>query len=299
MLGRSTRTYKRVEGLPIEADVYACPTSTPRPVVVWIHGGALIFGRRGDVPPWLIDLCAANMFVLVSIDYRLAPETELPEIVADVEDAVRWLRGDGAGAPPVDPQAIATVGESAGGYLALTAGFRAEPRPAAIVSLWGYGELTGSWYTEPSPHPVHHQIVMLEGEARRQVSGPAVADERHRDGDGYAFYQFCRQHGVWAQEVAGWNPHMEAERFTPYQPLQNISAGYPPTLLIHGTDDTDVPHDQSAMMEEELRRHAVEHRLISVDGAEHGLAGAEVRTVRETFAECDSFLRRHLLPGEP
>jgi acetyl esterase/lipase len=292
---RTTRTYKRVGDLALDADVYEHGEPDGAPIVVWIHGGALIFGHRDTVPPWLARACSRDGYTLVPIDYRLAPETKLPEIAADVEDAFAWLgRGDDDDGPgPGRP--IAVVGESAGGYLALLAGSRARPRPAAVVSLWGYGDLIGEWYSRPSPHSAHQGIVLSRADALAQVSGPPVADERRRAGDGYAFYLHCRQNGTWPREVAGWDPDREPDRFAPFMPVRLVTSGYPPTLLIHGTDDTDVPHDRSVEMAAAMRNEGVEHRLISVEGAEHGLAGADRRTVDEAFAEAESFLRRHLL----
>jgi len=298
-LVRTTWTYKRVGDLALHADVYAQGDPDGRPAVVWLHGGALIFGHRESVPAWLFHTCSQDRYTLISPDYRLAPETKLPEIVADLEDAFGWLRGGGPEPSPGEPGPLAVVGESAGAYLALVAGFRARPRPAAVVSLWGYGELIGEWYSRPSPHPAHREIVVSREEALRQVSGPPVAEEEQRAGDGYTFYQYCRQHGLWPREVTGWDPGLEADRFAPYMPVEQVTGDYPPTLLIHGVEDTDVPHDRSVMMATALREKGVEHRLISVDGAEHGLAGADEQTLEDAFGLAASFLRRHLRPSPP
>ena len=290
---RTTWTYKRVGDLELEADLYGPDDLDGEPVVVRIHGGALIMEHRDTVPPWLLEACSHHGWALVSFDYRLAPETKLPEIVADVEDAFRWLQGEGPDAPG-RPGPIAVVGGSAGGYLSLVTGSRVRPRPAAIVSLWGYGDLVGEWYSRPSPHPVHHTIVMSRREALRQVSGPPVADERRRDGNGYAFYLHCRQHGLWPEEVSGWDPVRHADRFVPYMPVRQVTAEYPPTLLIHGEQDTDVPYERSVEMAAALRDHGVEHRLIGIEGAEHGLDGADPRTIDDAFAQAVAFLERHL-----
>jgi acetyl esterase/lipase len=286
--------YKRVGDLVLEADVYSPAALDGESIVVWIHGGALIFGHREFVPPWLLEVSRRSGFALVSIDYRLAPESKLPEIVTDVEDAFGWLRGHGPEPPPGDAGPIAVVGESAGGYLALVTGFRVRPRPAAIVSLWGYGDLIGDWYSRPSPHPAHHQIVMSKEEALRQVSGPPVADDRRRAGDGYAFYQYCRQHGLWPKEVTGWDPDRESDRFIPFMPVEHVTPDYPPTLLVHGVEDTDVPHDRSLMMAAAMREQGVEHRLISVEGAEHGLDGVDERTIDDALDQAGTFLVEHL-----
>ncbi len=56
----------------------------------------------------------------------------------------------------------------------------------------------------------------------------------------------------------------ESLAFDAFCPVRNLSAKYPPTLLIHGTKDIDVPHEQSVVMDRELSRHGVPHELISV-----------------------------------
>jgi acetyl esterase/lipase len=290
---KKTHVYKRVAELSIKADSYRFDDKPARPLVVWIHGGALINGHRESVPPWLTDACRANSHVLVSLDYRLAPETQLPEIILDIEDAFRWLR-ESASQLNADPKRIAVVGGSAGGFLTLTTGFRVQPRPTALVSLWGYGDLVGPWYSEPSPHPRHHTSKLSREEAWQQVSGEPVSDSRERKGNGGVFYQFCRQNGLWPKAVSGWDPHTEPEKFFPFMAVKNVTPDYPPTLLIHGDKDTDVPHEQSVLMAAEFKKHNVPHQLLSIPGAEHGLAGADPPTLQSTYRTAADFLTKHL-----
>ena len=54
------------------------------------------------------------------------------------------------------------------------------------------------------------------------------------------------------------DPQAEAEKFTPYMPVRNVTSEYPPTILIHGTHDTDVPYQQSLLLAEQLTR--ISHR---------------------------------------
>jgi hypothetical protein len=100
--------------LAIQADVYRADDAEVRPVLVWIHGGALIMGSRGSVPKNLLDLCRADGVVLVSLDYRLAPEAKLPAIISDIEDAFRWLREQGPRLFQIDPdmEGLGKVGPS-------------------------------------------------------------------------------------------------------------------------------------------------------------------------------------------
>jgi acetyl esterase/lipase len=189
-----TYVYKKVGDLEIKADVYQYDDDKVRPVVVWIHGGALINGHRAGISGRVRQMAFDNGYVLVSIDYRLAPETKLPVIIEDVEDAFRWLRSDGPKLFHIDPDRIAVTGGSAGGYLTLTSGFRVNPPPRVLVALWGYGDLVGDWHSKPSPHPRHHRIKLDREEAWKHVSGSPVSDSRLRKGNGGAFYQYCRQH---------------------------------------------------------------------------------------------------------
>src|SRR5205809_6328275 len=80
---KKTYTFKTVDGVAIQADVHRAADDKIRPVVVWLHGGALIMGSRTAVPKNLLDLCRAEGYALVSFDYRLAPETKPPRIIED------------------------------------------------------------------------------------------------------------------------------------------------------------------------------------------------------------------------
>jgi acetyl esterase/lipase len=289
-----TVVYKQLENLQIKADVYRYPDVQVRPAVVWIHGGALIEGHRAAISNRVRQMAFDNGYILVSIDYRLAPETKLPAIIGDVEDSFRWLRSHGPQQFHIDPNRIAVIGGSAGGYLTLTTGFRVDPRPRVLVSLWGYGDLVGPWYSQPSPHPRHHQVKLERDAALRQVSGPPISDSRHRNGNGGAFYQHCRQHGFWPKAVSGWDPHTETEKFFPYMPVKNIGTDYPPTVLVHGTADTDVPFEQSVIMARELTKQGIEHELLRVEGAEHGLADGDPQAIDQAYERAFGFLKRHL-----
>ena len=297
----TTYVYKKVGALEIKADVLpaAARFSGPRPVVVWIHGGALINGTRErdfyeEQTGWLGRVHAEHGVVLIAIDYRLAPESPLSAIVEDIEDAFRWVREQGPKLFQADPTRVAVAGGSAGGYLSLVAGSRVQPALKCVVSCWGYGELLGPWYTEASTHARHLASKPTAAEAWRQVSGPPIANAADRKGSGQIFYQYCRQHGLWPWAVSGWNPWREPAKFVPYMPLRNVTPAFPPTFLLHGQADTDVPHEQSALFAAELGRHGVEHHFVSVPGAEHGLRGHDPEQLEKIYQNAGEFLLRHL-----
>src|SRR5262249_51162985 len=76
----------------------------------------------------------------------------------------------------------------------------------------------------------------------------------------------------------------------------NVSGEYPPTMLVHGTEDTDVPYELSAAMAKELARQKVEHELVTVKGAGHGLVGGDKKLVDEANEKALAFIRLHLKP---
>src|ERR1051326_5002332 len=90
-----TYTYKTAGGCKIQADVYGADRSVRKRGLIYIHGGALIGGSRKTVPHLVPDLLEKLGYVVVLIDYRLAPEAKLPQIMSDVEDGVKWVRTEG------------------------------------------------------------------------------------------------------------------------------------------------------------------------------------------------------------
>ncbi len=292
----TTHTYKLAGKLEIKADVHRLDDDVQRPVLVWIHGGALINGHRASINGRVKKRMIDAGYVIVSIDYRLAPETKLPAIVEDVEDAFKWIREHGQDRFNADTRRIAVMGSSAGGCLTLTAGFRVKPRPTVLVAFWGYGDLIGDWYSKPSAHARHNRTRITEEEAHAQVNGLPLSDSRDRKGNGGLFYNFCRQRGTWPKEVTGWSPDAEPEKFYPYMAVRNVTAEFPPTMLIHGRNDTDVPYEQSMMMATELEKHSVEHKLLSIPNGEHGLGGGDPQLVDQAYQAAFEFVDLYMRP---
>jgi len=88
-----------------------------RPVILHIHGGAMISGSAAMAKRYLPELTEEHDAIGVSIDYRLAPETPFPGPQQDCLAGLRWVAAN-AGALNIDPCRIVVMGESAGGGLA-------------------------------------------------------------------------------------------------------------------------------------------------------------------------------------
>ena len=266
-LPKTTSTYKTTGDLRILADVYRKPDEVIRPAILYIHGGALIMGNRSWLNPVQVQKYLDAGYTIISIDYRLAPQARLNQILEDLDEAYRWVRVEGPTLFRIDPNRIAVVGHSAGGYLALMAGCRLTPRPAAVVSFYGYGDIAGAWYSRPDPF-YSRQPAVTKAEAYQSVGTRVVAEDPEAKRE--RFYLYTRQQGLWPREVVGHDPDKEPRVFDPLCPLRNVSRSYPPTLLLHGDSDTDVPFEQSVLMARELERHGVQHELITLAGKGHG-----------------------------
>ena len=301
MLRKETHTYKTVGSLKIEADVYRRYGTRPQPAILWIHGGALIMGSRERTPPPALMERLTERYTVVSIDYRLAPETQLADIVSDIEDACAWLAGAGPGLFGIDCDRVAVMGMSAGGYLALTAGYRANPPPKAVVAFYGYGDLTGAWYAEPSEFYRERYSLVARDEAYKAVQktpisgAPDVPQTSDRDITGRpAFYLYCRQNGLWPQLVCGRDPAIEADWFARFEPLRNVTPAYPPALFLHGERDTDVPFEQSVLMKAALEKNNVPNDFVSHPEWGHAFDyNSDAPALGVAFDRVMSFLAAH------
>lgn len=293
---RQSFAYKAVAGREIAADVIGARPGACKPCVVWIHGGGLIFGSRTASPrASLVQALLERGFVIVSIDHRLAPETKLPGIVEDVRDAWRWVHDVGPLRFGIDPARVAMAGASAGAYLSLLGGSLFEPRPRALASLFGYGDITAPWEAEPSAHYRQSPLVTRE-EADAALAAPPLQDPAVGV-DRSVFYLYCRQQGTWLQEVTAHDPREDGGWFDRYCPLRTITPDFPPTLLVHGTADTDVPHEESVRLAARLAELNVEHRFVSIRDVGHGFAGARPEEVAVIEGSVAEFLYVRLAAG--
>lgn len=144
------RTIAGAQGAP-QVAIYlinAGPAGSNKPAILHIHGGGYIFGRAADAVGPLQKVAHELDCVIVSVDYRLAPETRFPGSLKDNYAALRWLH-ESAQELGVDRRRVAVMGESAGGghaaMLAIAARDRGEfPLAAQILIYPMLDDRTGS-----------------------------------------------------------------------------------------------------------------------------------------------------------
>lgn len=123
----------------IRVRIYTPHGDGPFPALVYCHGGGWVVGDLDTVDVPCRRLATRASCVVVSVDYRLAPEHRFPAAAEDAYAAFQWLV-ENARAQQVDGTRIAVGGDSAGGNLAavvaLMARDRAAPQPCFQVLLY-------------------------------------------------------------------------------------------------------------------------------------------------------------------
>jgi acetyl esterase len=130
MMGGDPEPLGRIEDISIPgpaaslpARIYAAASGGLRPGYIYFHGGGFVFGNLDTHDAVCRSLAKQSGAVVVSVDYRLAPEHKFPAAVEDCYAAVTWVAAN-AERLGIDAQRIAIGGDSAGGNLATVVAMR-------------------------------------------------------------------------------------------------------------------------------------------------------------------------------
>jgi acetyl esterase len=134
--------------------VYRPESDHPLPVVVYFHGGGWVIGDINTHDSTCQRVAAGVPAVVVSVDYRLAPEHRFPAAVEDCDAATGWVSAHAAEFGG-DPAKLAVAGDSAGGNLAAVVARHARDSggPAIAFQLLVYPatDLTRSFPSHDEP----------------------------------------------------------------------------------------------------------------------------------------------------
>lgn len=239
---------------------------TDAPVLLQVHGGAWTVGQKEHQGRPLMNRMAAQGWVCVAINYRLAPRDPWPAHIVDVKRAIAWVK-DNIADYGGDPDYLTITGGSAGGHLAALAaltpgdpewqpGFEdADTSVQAAVPFYGVYDFAGST-------GLTNAIGM-----RDAFLGPRVIQTTWQD----------------APDV-----------YEAASPILRITPDAPDFFVIHGELDTLVAVDQARLFVAELRRTSRKSVVYAeLPGAQH--AFDVFHSIRSTYAvqAVDRYLTWH------
>jgi acetyl esterase/lipase len=228
-------------------DIYhPTSSSTPRPAVVFLHGGGWSAGGKRSFQRQAAYL-AAQGYVCASINYRLSQEAPYPAALYDAKAAVRWMRAN-AQKYGIDPSRIAASGGSAGGQLAALIGTTADVKTME-------GDRGNPGYSSAVQAVVVFNPLTDFVSALEETQSPAAVTK--------AIVAFL---GGPLEKVP--------EVYMSASPIAHISSASPPFLFLHGSSDTTLPFSQSTEMRDALEAVGVRAELFTANGANHGFFNA-------------------------
>jgi acetyl esterase/lipase len=195
------------------------------PTIVWIHGGGFVSGRRGDLTNYL-KILAGQGFIVVNVDYTIAPEAQYPTPVRQVNHALAYLTQN-ALKLGIEPNRLVLAGDSAGAQIAA--------QTAAVITDADYARRVG----------------IVAGARPSQIAGTMLfcgVFDVTRMVDGW----FVKS-TTWA--YSGKRDWRDAQDFETISVASHVSPAFPPTFISAGNADPLGP--QSLAMADALRAKGV------------------------------------------
>ena len=230
--------YGTADNQPLTMDYYAPAGPGPHPIAIIIHGGGY---RRGDAKAgseaYVADFLAPAGYAVFSINYRLAPKYPYPYMVQDTQRAIRYLRHN-ASEYNADPNKIALIGGSAGGFLSNMAGLLdSGPNPTAADPVDRESakvQAVVSLYAQSS-----FEFVPLNADVHSLLD-PLIAQKG------------------------------EKEAIREASPITYVHKGDPPFLEILGDQDEYIPFSEATNLQIALHKVHTRCDIIRIPGGKHG-----------------------------
>ena len=243
------------------------PSRGPRPLILYVHGGAWRGGDKRDCPALPLT---AKGYAVASVNYRLSQDATFPAQIQDCKAAVRWLRKN-AKAFQIDPDRVGAWGESAGGHL---------------VALLGVAGDVKEW--EGDADKVSSQVQCVV-----DLYGPSDLAKMNQQAPPFSRMDHDAADSPESLLVGG-PVQQNKDKTARASPVTYVTKDDPPFLIMHGDKDPLVPIGQSQELADAMKGAGVDVSFQVLPGAGHG--GREFAT-QEVHRTVESFFEKHLKPG--
>jgi acetyl esterase/lipase len=235
-------TYTTVAGMAQKLDIAWPKTAGTYPLVFLIHGGGWSAGDKTDLRSTMLTFAGMG-FTAVSVNYRLVKSAgnRFPAAMQDLRCALRWLRSR-AGTYRLNPNRVAAVGISAGGHLAEMLGLGSN-----VSGLDGTCSVTGNLATVTAVVAFAGPSDLRKSSYFTSMSLPSVTG------------------------LLGGKPESFPTTARLASPLAHVTAGDPPVLLVHGSQDPVVPPLHSSRLNSTLHSAGDRATLVTLSGVGHNL----------------------------
>lgn len=259
MINKVVYKFTASSGVQLHADLYTATNNRKNTTIVYLHGGGLLYGVRDDLPQIYLELFLANGYDLLALDYPLAPESNLDDILTTVQEELNFYLNDNCAALGLNNPRYILFGRSAGAYLAFMSAARMQESALptiALICLYGYSGFGHPQFSQPSKH--YSKLAAVTDEQAKKI----IADEPIVYGplnERFALYIKARQDGNWAEylgvDINSAQYSLSAEQ------LKQL----PPLIMAAATLDPDVPYKIS----KDISKQLVGSKLITVYEQEH------------------------------
>lgn len=242
----------------IQASYYFNAQSPSSTIIFYLHGGGLIFGQRDDLPEEYLNLLVNQGYSIVSLDYLLAPESNIDQILTLLKESVSHIIQESKNLLGQSNPIFVLMGRSAGSYLSLwLSKHLANKQIKGLILFYGYYNLNDANFLYPN-HRFSHYPQVSELILKNLIqNGPITKEDQ---ANRYLLYLDARQKGTWLDRLG-----ISRSNIQDYSLSMEELTSMPPSLLIHSTMDPDVPYRQSVQMEQTIPNA----QLITIEGNEH------------------------------
>lgn len=259
--------YRKLPDCEVKCDVYQPESDVPLPAIIMIHGGAWRHGSKVAMLRHARRVARVG-YVVVSINYRLAPKYPWPAQIDDCQYAVRWLKKN-AQDYNVDPQRLGVFGYSAGGHL------------AALLGTMGEED-----------DGVFEKGLMSDGEELKEFS-PAVCAVAV--GGAPCEFSWLDEGSQVLNYWMGGSRKSLREKYRLASPIEYVTSDDTPFFIFHGTEDMLVPLQSPTDFHQALKAKGVPSTLLSVEGAGHLVTFSRAELLKQIIP----FFDKHLQHGSP